>query len=86
MRDPSVMLSVYAVGNAVGIRVDRHVSDIRAITRRQSVRNPSVNVAKSCNFFATFCEIQTGYIPSVLESETPSAIRRKAVGECGKIP
>jgi hypothetical protein len=42
-------------------------------------------VAKSRNFFATLCEIPTGYIPSVLESEKPSVSHRKSVGECGKI-
>jgi len=52
------------VGDSIGIRVGN------------AVRNPSVNVAKSRNFFATLCEIPTGYIPLVLESETPSEIRR----------
>jgi len=58
------------VGDSVGIRVG----------------NLSVNVAKARNFFASLCEILTGYIPSVLESKTPLAIRWKSVGECGKIP
>jgi hypothetical protein len=62
------------IGDSVGIRVGN------------AVGNPSVNVAKSRNFFATLCETPTGYIPLVLELETPSAIRRKSVGECGKIP
>jgi hypothetical protein len=62
------------VGDSVGVKVGN------------AVGNLSVNVAKSRNFFATLCEIPTGYIPSVLESETSSAIRRKSVGECGKIP
>jgi hypothetical protein len=29
MRDPSVLPSVYSVGNAVGIRADGHVADMR---------------------------------------------------------
>jgi hypothetical protein len=62
------------VGDSVGIRVGN------------AVGNPSVNVAKSRNFFATLCEIPTGYISSILESETPSTIRRKFISECGKIP
>ena len=74
MRGPSVMLSVLNIGNSVGIRVGK------------AVGNPSVSVAKSRNFFATLCEIPTGYIPSVLESEKPSVIRWKSVGEGGKIP
>ena len=49
MRGPSVMPSVNSVGDAVGI----------------GVGNPLVNVAKSRNFFATLCEIPTGYIPLV---------------------
>jgi hypothetical protein len=76
MRGPSVMPSVipsvyvqtdtcqacvrHAVGNSVGSRVGK------------SVGKPSVSVAKSRNFFATLCEIPTGYMPSVLESEKPS--------------
>jgi len=80
MRGPSVLPSVipsvyvqtdtcqacvrHAVGNSVGSRVGK------------SVGNPSVSVAKSRNFFATLCEIPTGYMPSVLESEKPSVIRR----------
>jgi hypothetical protein len=62
------------IGDSVGIRVGK------------AVGNPSVIVAKSRNFFATLCEIPTGYIPSVLESKTPSVIHRKSVGEYGKIP
>ena len=58
MRGPSVC----DVGNAVGNRADEHVSDMRAAN---SVGDPSVNVAKSRNFFATLCEIPTGYSPSV---------------------
>jgi hypothetical protein len=61
------------VGDFVGSRVGK------------AVDNPSVSVAKSRNFFATLCEIPTGYISSVLESEKPSVLRRKSVGECGKI-
>ena len=66
MRGPSVC--------DVGNRADGHVSDMRAdnsigdavgIGVGNSVGNPSVNVAKSRNFFATLCEIPTGYIPSV---------------------
>ena len=73
MRWPSVILSVCSVGTAVGNRADEHVSDMRAdnsigdavgIGVGNSVGNPSVNVAKSRNFFATLCEIPTGYIPS----------------------
>jgi len=80
MRGPLVMPSVYYVRNAVGISADGHVSDMRGpsimpsvlnvgnavgISVGISVGNPSVNVAKSRNFFATLCEIPTGYIPSV---------------------
>ena len=69
MRGPSVC----DVGNAVGNRADGHVSDMRADNSvgdavGNSVENPSVNVAKSCNFFATLCEIPTGYNPSVYPS------------------
>ena len=77
MRGPSVMPSVCDVDNAVGNRADGHVSDMRAdnpvgdsvgISVGNAVGNPSVNVAKSRNFFATLCEIPTGYIPSVYPS------------------
>ena len=69
MRGPSVMPSVCDVGNAVGNRADGHVSYMRADNPvGNAVGNPSVNVAKSCNFFATLCEIPTGYIPSVYPS------------------
>jgi hypothetical protein len=77
MRGLSVMPSVCDVGNAVGNRADGHVSDMRAdnpvgdsvcIGDENAVGNPSVNVAKSRNFFATLCEIPTGYIPSVYPS------------------
>jgi hypothetical protein len=76
MRGPSVMLSVLNVGNVVGDSADGHVSDMRATTLGdsvgisvgKSVSNPSVNVAKSRNFFATLCEIPTGYILSVYPS------------------
>jgi hypothetical protein len=77
MRGPSVMPSVCDVGNAVGNRADGHVSDMRAdnsvgdavgIGIGNSVGNPSVNVAKSRNFFSTLCEIPTGYSPSVYPS------------------
>ena len=73
MRWPSVMPSVYDVGNCA----DGHVSDIRAdnsvgdavsIGVGNAVGKPSVNVAKSRNFFATLCEIPTGYRPSVYPS------------------
>ena len=73
MRWPSVILSVCDVGN----RADGHVSDMRAdnsigdavgIGVGNSVGNLSVNVAKSRNFFATLCEIPTGYSPSVYTS------------------
>ena len=66
-----------AVGNAIGNRADGHVSDMRAdnpvgdsvgISVGKSVGKTSVNVAKSRNFFATLCEIPTGYIPSVYPS------------------
>jgi hypothetical protein len=53
------------VGDSVSSRVGK------------AVGNSSVSVAKSRNFFAILCEIPTGYIPSVLESEKPSVIRRK---------
>jgi hypothetical protein len=97
MRGPLVMPSVVNIGNSVGIRADRHVSGMRGpsvfnvgnsvgIRIGKAVGNPSVSVAKSRNFFATLCEIPTGYMPSVLESEKPSVILRKSVGECGKIP
>ena len=73
MRGSSVMPLVCDVGNVVGNRADRHVSDMRAdnsvgIGVGNAVRNPSVNVAKSRNFFATLCEIPTGYSPSVYTS------------------
>ena len=77
MRDPSVMSLVFYVGNAVGKGADGHVSDMRAansvgdvvgIGVGKAVGNPSVNVAKSRNFFATLCEIPTGYSPSVYTS------------------
>ena len=69
MRGPSVMPSVCDVGN----RVDGHVSDMRADNSVGDavgigIGNPSVNVAKSRNFFATLCEIPTGYSPSVYTS------------------
>jgi hypothetical protein len=66
-----------SVDNVVGNRADGHVSDMRAdnpvsdsvgISVGNAVGNPSVNVAKSRNFFATLCEIPTGYIPSVYPS------------------
>ena len=73
MRGPSVC----DVGNVVGNCADGHVSDMRAdnsvgdavgIGVGNAVGKPSVNVAKSCNFFATLCEIPTGYSPSVYPS------------------
>ena len=39
MRDPSVMPSVYYVGNAVGIRADGHMSDMRGLSVMSSVFN-----------------------------------------------
>ena len=66
MRWTSVISSVCDVGN----RADGNVSDMRAdnsvgdavgIGVGNAVGNPSVNVAKSRNFFATLCEIPTGY-------------------------
>jgi hypothetical protein len=99
MRCPSVMPSVFNVGNSIGIRADRHVACMcgpsvlpsvymqmdtcQACVRQpvgsrvgNVVDNPSVIVEKSRNFFATLCEIPTGYILSVLESEKPSASLR----------
>jgi len=79
MRGPSVIPSVYVqtdtcqacvrqtVGNSVGSHIEI------------SIGNPSVSVAKSRNFFATLCEIPTGYMPSVLESEKPSVNVAKSV-------
>jgi hypothetical protein len=101
MRGPSVMPSVYYVRNVVGISADGHMSDMRGpsvmpsvyyvgnavgISVGISVGNPSVNVVKSRNFFATLCEIPTGYIPSVNPSVKRWKSRRQSVGECGKIP
>ena len=73
MRWPSVIPSVCSVGTVVGNRADGHVSDMRADNSVGDavgidVGNPSVNVAKSRNFFASLCEIPTGYIPSVYPS------------------
>ena len=73
MRGPSVMPSVCDVGNVVVNCADGHVSDMRAdnpsvIPSVLASENPSVNVAKSRNFFATLCEIPTGYSPSVYPS------------------
>ena len=71
------MPSVCDVGDAVGDVQTGHVSDMRAdnsvgdvvgIGVGKAVGKPSVNVAKSRNFFATLCEIPTGYIPSVYPS------------------
>jgi len=80
IRGPSVMPSVLNVGNSVGIRADGHVSGMRAITRRYSRRKSRRQSVGECGkipyFFTTLCEIPTGYIPSVLESETSSEIRR----------
>jgi len=68
------MPSAWDVGNVVGDGADGHVSDMRAekpvgdavgIRVGKSVGKTSVNVAKSRNFFATLCEIPTGYSPSV---------------------
>jgi len=69
MREPSVFYVETFVGNSA----DEHVSDMRATIRRwfrryETSGKPSVNVAKSRKFFATLCEILTGYIPSVYPS------------------
>ena len=72
MHGPLVMSSVFNVGNAVSNSADGHVrqpvGDSVGISVGKAVGNPSVNVAKSRNFFATLCEIPTGYIPSVYPS------------------
>jgi hypothetical protein len=73
MHDPSVMLSILNVENAVGDSADgtcqtcvrQPVGDSVGISVGKSVGNPSVNMAKSRNFFATLCEIPMGYILSV---------------------
>jgi len=50
------------------MRADNSVGDAVGIGVGKAVGNPSVNVAKSRNFFPTLCEIPTGYIPSVYPS------------------
>jgi hypothetical protein len=73
MRGPSVMLSVLP---SVYVQTDTCQACVRQpIGSRvgNAVSNPSVIVAKSRNFFATLCEIPMGYIPSIVESEKPSA-------------
>jgi len=72
MHGPSVMLSVLP---SVIVQTDtcqtcvrQPVGDSVGISVGNAVGNPSVNVAKSRNFFATLCEIPTGYIPSVYPS------------------
>ena len=62
---PSVMVQT---GHVSDMRADNSIGDSVGIGVGNSVRNPSVNVAKSCNFFATLCEIPTGYSPSVYPS------------------
>ena len=52
------------------MRADNSVGDAVGIGVGNAVEKPSVNVAKSRNFFATLCEIPTGYIPSVYTSGT----------------
>jgi hypothetical protein len=64
MRGPSVMPSVIVQTDTCQTCVRQPVG----IGVGNSVGNPSVNVAKSRNFFATLCEIPTGYIPSVYPS------------------
>ena len=63
--DPSEIPSVMVqTGHVSDMRADNSVGDAVGI----GVGKPSVNVAKSRNFFATLCEIPTGYIPSVYPS------------------
>ena len=50
------------------MRADNSVGDAVGIGVEKAVGNPSVNVAKSRNFFATLCEIPTGYSTSVYPS------------------
>ena len=52
-------------GHVSDMRADNSVGDAVGIGVGNAVGKPSVNVAKSCNFFATLCEIPTGYSPSV---------------------
>jgi hypothetical protein len=70
------MQSVFMQTDTCQTCVRQPVDDSVGIRVENAVGNPSMNVAKSRNFFATLCEIPTGYILLVLESETPSAIRR----------
>ena len=85
MRGPSVMSSVYVQTDTCQACVRQPVGDSVGSGVGKTVGNPSMSMAKSRIFFATLCEIPTGYIPSVLESEKPSVSRQKSVGECGKI-
>ena len=68
MRGPSVMPSVIVQTDMCQTCVRQPVGDSVGISVEKAVGNPSVNVAKSRNFFATLCEIPTGYIPSVYPS------------------
>jgi hypothetical protein len=76
MRDPSVFVQTdtcqtcvrQPVDDSIGIKVENTVGNPSEI-RRWMWQNPVF-------FFATLCEIPTGYIPSVLELETSSAIHR----------
>ena len=61
---PSVMCRRTRVRHACG----KPVGDTVGISVGKSVGKTSVNVAKSRNFFATLCEIPTGYSPSVYPS------------------
>jgi len=73
--NPSVIPSVFDVGNAVGIPsvIVAQSHNFFAIlyeitTGYVSSVKPSVSVAQSHKFFSTLCEIPTGYIPSVYPS------------------
>jgi hypothetical protein len=71
MRDPSAILSVFVQTDTCQTCVWQSVGDAVGFDVGKAVGNPSVNVAKSRNFFATLCEIPMGYIPLVY----PSVIR-----------
>jgi hypothetical protein len=62
------MQSVFVQTDTCQTCVRQPVSDSVGIRVRNAVGNPSVNVAKSRNFFATLCEIPTGYMLSVYPS------------------
>jgi len=77
MRGPSVMLSVFNVGNSVGIRADGHVACMRCPSVMPSV----LTVGKCRRYTCRRTRVRHAFdnpsvIPSVVASDTPLVIRR----------